>query len=293
MYYFVMSNEAFKDAVVVSANIAQFGPDQRTDNRHVESRMLLWCRSGRGTATVNGQRFAFEPGRYLILPWAHRVIYCADHDDPFQVAGIHVIPRHDRNVELTLAVAHRINDPLAGVSWRSDIEIPSLKTVRQGTFDQADPLPHLAEYILSVFLRGTPTEWQARQLAAPLLQELILASEQSRAYAPNTPPELERMIQYVQTNLHAPLSLSDLVTFSDLSAATVGRMFRKHLHTTPVSWILEHKMELAGMLLRTRKLTVAEVGERVGIPDPYYFSKCFRKHTGQSPREYRTARHWI
>jgi len=38
---------------------------------------------------------------------------------------------------------------------------------------------------------------------------------------------------------------------------------------------------------------VAQVGEQVGIPDPYYFSKCFKKATRVSPREYQNQTVWI
>ena len=45
----------------------------------------------------------------------------------------------------------------------------------------------------------------------------------------------------------------------------------------------------AGML-ETMDLSVAEIAELAGMPDPYYFSTRFRKFTGVSPREYRKRR---
>jgi transcriptional regulator GlxA family with amidase domain len=84
-----------------------------------------------------------------------------------------------------------------------------------------------------------------------------------------------------------PVSLCHLAEFARLSPATVGRLFRRHLGTTPVTWIMRVKIERARLLLRTRRLSVAEVARAVGFADPYYFSKCFRKVTGQSPLAYR------
>ena len=34
-------------------------------------------------------------------------------------------------------------------------------------------------------------------------------------------------------------------------------------------------------------LSIAEIADQVGIPDPYYFSTRFHKFSGTSPREYR------
>ena len=60
-----------------------------------------------------------------------------------------------------------------------------------------------------------------------------------------------------------------------------------------MTWVLQVKMERARVLLRTRRLSVAEVGAAVGIADPYYFSKCFKKVIGQSPQAYRQSAHWL
>ena len=101
------------------------------------------------------------------------------------------------------------------------------------------------------------------------------------------------MRQYVIARLHQPLSLRDLVEFSRLSPSTVGRLFRERLQMTPVAWIMRLKMERAQMLFRTRRLSVNEVGEQVGFSDPYYFSKCFKKASGLSPRDYRKKNYWF
>jgi len=49
------------------------------------------------------------------------------------------------------------------------------------------------------------------------------------------------------------------------------------------------KMEKARQLLLSGNLTAAEIGQAVGIDDPYYFSKLFKKRVGHGPRDYRKA----
>jgi len=283
----------FPNAVVVHANNAQFAPGQKVSYSRVESRMLLWCKAGSGTVTANDRRCELTPGRYLVLPWAHRIAYQASQHDPFLLAGIHVVPRHASGRPIRYDVAHQPDHELAGVGYRRDVPIPALRGVKEGTFQPTGALPQLAEYIVRVFLRGHPPAWQARQLAQQLLHELIRAEDQREVYDHGVPPELERLKQFVLFHRRQPLSLRDLVEFSKLSPATIGRLFRRYLHTTPVSWIQRVKIECASELLRTRRLSVAEVAAQVGIPDPYYFSKCFRKITGQSPRAYRQRQGWL
>jgi len=47
-------------------------------------------------------------------------------------------------------------------------------------------------------------------------------------------------------------------------------------------------MRLAQRLLDDPALNVAEAARAAGYADPAYFSRVFRKHTGRSPRAYRS-----
>jgi AraC-like DNA-binding protein len=50
-----------------------------------------------------------------------------------------------------------------------------------------------------------------------------------------------------------------------------------------VGFVNSRRMDYAVELLRDTELTFAEVGYRVGINNPSYFSRMFKKHTGKSP----------
>lgn len=292
MYYFVMPiHPSHARAVVVHANHAQFAPSQIVKYNGVASRMVLWCQAGTGTVTVNGQKFLMDAGLLLVLPWKHTVRYDADADNPFRLGGVHILPHHAKSRPVKFAVAHEEGHPLAAARWRRDTrlaDIPELKALRMSMHE---PLPHLLEYIVSVFLHRQPQCAWAREMAGLVLHEV--ADAVRRPALTSCPPELERMRQYIESHLDQPVSLRDLADFASLSHATVGRMFRQHLDTTPVTYILRHKMERARPLLRNRRYSVTEVASAVGFSDPYYFSKCFKRHTGHSPQQYRSGAHWL
>jgi len=282
----------FIHAAIVHANTAQFMGGQKTTNPWVESRMVLWCKAGTGRIIFNGNHCEFEPGRYLVLGWGQAITYEASRDDPFLLAGVHIIPSHCASRPIAFDVAHAESHPLAHCPFRRDVNIPDLDG-QLGSLDPNAPLTHLLEYIVGVFIRDTPEEWLSRQLAQQLLCELVRSKESSRAPHHGFSPEIERMKEFIVAYLHLPLSLQQLVEFARLSPSTVGRLFRKHLHTTPVDWIIRAKMERAQILLRMRRLSVAEIAGQVGITDPYYFSKCFKRIIGKSPLEYRKSVAWI
>jgi AraC-like DNA-binding protein len=282
---------SYARAVVVHANYAQFAPGQVIHNGPVGSRMLLWCRAGTGTVSVNRQCVPMDAGRLLVLPWGHTVRYEASQNDPFLLAGVHVIPWHDTRRPVQFEVPHTADHPLAGARWRRTTKLAGIPDFKVGRLTAGSALAHLLEHVVGGFVRSTPPEWQARQLAGLILHELA-AAERSTPH-PDSPPELERLKQYIEFHMAEPVSLCHLAEFARLSPATVGRLFRRHLGTTPVTWILRVKVERARLLLRTRRLTVAEVARAVGFADPYYFSKCFKKLTGQAPQAYRRAGHWL
>lgn len=282
-----MINLNFKNSVIVYANYYQFSPGQTILNPAVLSRMFLWCKTGKGEITINKKRFIVSVDDYYFLPWKHSISYKADPQDPFLAAGIHIIPDHLRSKKIEYQVAHTLDHPLANVSWRKDVIINGLTGVLCGTLQQQPYLRHLAEYVVGLFKQRNPEEWQARNLAQCLLAEISGSRQQADAGNTLFPLLLQQMLQYIENNPNKPLSLIDLVRFSGLSSATVGRMFKQYVKLTPVQWITKTKMNLAKQLLSSSRLNVGEVGVRVGTEDPYYFSKLFKKSCGMTPLGYR------
>ena len=62
---------------------------------------------------------------------------------------------------------------------------------------------------------------------------------------------------------------------------------RRRTGRTVQEWIIERRMAEARSLLADTDLPVGEVARRVGMPDPGYFSRLFRRTHGASPREWR------
>ena len=65
------------------------------------------------------------------------------------------------------------------------------------------------------------------------------------------------------------------------------RVFGQELGISPWDYLTRYRIARAKDLLRDSLDSIGAIGRRVGFPDPAYFSRVFRKHTGMSPREYR------
>jgi ligand-binding sensor domain-containing protein/AraC-like DNA-binding protein/signal transduction histidine kinase len=77
----------------------------------------------------------------------------------------------------------------------------------------------------------------------------------------------------------------------------IGRtqLFNRIKHITgmtPNDYILSVKMNHAMTLFRQKhQLTISEVAYSLGFSNPAYFTRCFKKHTGVTPQQFRQANH--
>lgn len=281
------ARQPFAHAIIALANDYQFSKGERLSQPKVKSRMLLWGKAGKGTLRVNGEDCPIAVDDFAFLPWDRSMTYQADRDEPFFIGAIHIIPFHDRNRKMTYDVSHREDDAMANCAWRRDVKLSGLEGIQRGALNQSSALRHLAEAAVQRFLSASRTEWEMHSLAQLLLATLSDFFHRSRPVESAMPAELQTMVQFVRNHFHQKLSLEHIAEFAKRSPSAVGRLFRKHLGVTPVEFITRAKMELAQQLLSTSRLPVGEVGRRVGIDDPYYFSKLFRKTVGCTPLEHR------
>lgn len=99
--------------------------------------------------------------------------------------------------------------------------------------------------------------------------------------------EIEEAMYFIHENYSLSLSLADVAEKAGLSTAYFSTVFKKENGDSFVEYLTELRVERAKELLRDRQVCIYEVGEKVGYPDPNYFSKIFRKVTGLSPEKYR------
>ncbi|MFR0942762.1 MAG: response regulator [Butyricicoccus sp.] len=92
---------------------------------------------------------------------------------------------------------------------------------------------------------------------------------------------------YISAHYGEQLSLDQLAQQFYLSSSYLSRLFKRETGTTLTTYLQNVRIEAAKNLLRTTALKSYEVAERVGINDPVYFSRIFKKITGLKPKDYR------
>ena len=99
---------------------------------------------------------------------------------------------------------------------------------------------------------------------------------------------LRKIVYYMEAHFSDPdISLESLAGSVNFSASYISALLKKKLNTSFVKMLTEMRMEKAKILLADPALKIIDVAERLGYSDSYYFSHCFKKYVGLSPREFK------
>ena len=93
----------------------------------------------------------------------------------------------------------------------------------------------------------------------------------------------------VDTDLSSDLSPSRLAEAVGVSPGYLSTVFRKETGSTLTEYVRSRRMELAEHLLSGTELQIQTVALHCGIMDVQYFTKLFKRRTGMTPSEYRSA----
>lgn len=86
------------------------------------------------------------------------------------------------------------------------------------------------------------------------------------------------------------LSLPVIAEQFFINASYLSRAFSKRYGITLIEYLNRIRIEHACQYLEDGDWKIYQVAERVGIPDPDYFTKCFKKVTGISVRDYKKGK---
>lgn len=135
-----------------------------------------------------------------------------------------------------------------------------------------------------------PTQQEA--VVRHCLKDLLLQAGSVSEFPPKTEPQkrdetLGAATEYLKSNFSKKISLSDLAKTIGISPSGLIKKFRKQLGITPQRYLSELRLQRAKDLLTNTALSVSQISEETGFESVYYFSKFFKKETGDSPSEYR------
>ncbi|ACT03813.1 AraC family transcriptional regulator [Paenibacillus sp. JDR-2] len=250
---------------------------------HAHSQMeLTYVHEGRGLLIIDGKSYSIEPNTLLVFPpfQMHRIQIQVTEAEPFIRSVLLFEP----------AVLHGyLND------------FPSLKSffqrlmLQQANVHPVNAMPENEPFVallrqFSITMGGkreADFEENMGVFLLSLVHQLKQSPDGESAYLKKHNLHVEEIIGWIEKHYMDPFRLEDLAGELHLSPYHVAHLFKESTGTTIVAYTQATRIRHACSLLRKTTLPLSEIGYRVGIANPSYFSKIFRQIMGVAPLTYR------
>jgi len=228
--------------------------------------IVIVCVDGSGWVEAGGQRTRVGSSTAIVLPGGIPHSYGASADDPWTIWWCHV--RGSDVAELLDA---------------ADISPARVTLSLRG----ADRVTAMLDEISTSLERDTTP---ARLVATSGMAWRLLTQLAVDRLLPEHGTPLERALRYLEDRVDGSVHVPELAAMVGVSPSHLASLFREATGGGVVAHHLALKMARARRLLDTTDLPVAEIGRRVGMDDPFYFSRRFRITHGMAPTAYREHR---
>lgn len=144
----------------------------------------------------------------------------------------------------------------------------------------------ICEYMLKPIVRGDITQALMKIRDDLMIQSLSEPMEEELLVDSSTNETSVKIQDYLKQHYaDADLNLTAVAQAFNFNASYLSRMFKAETGRSLIDFLTEWRMEKA-ISLASLGTPMYLTATQVGIPDPNYFGKCFRKYTGQSYSSY-------
>ncbi|MES2371103.1 MAG: AraC family transcriptional regulator [Bacteroidota bacterium] len=243
----------------------------RQRNHGVNQHILLYCMKGNGWANISGKKYIISPGDFILLPASTPHEYAADEQTPWTIYWMHF--KGTNSVDFITMMLRRMGDHVASISFQEN---------RQ----------HLFEEIYTSVERGYSID---NLCYASLSLQYFLGSccfDNNYNYLAKHEKKdsITLCINYLQKHIDKTLTLQQVAEAVNLSVSHFAALFKKSTGFSIIEYFNQLKTQKACQFLQFTDLRINEIADRLGIEDPYYFSRMFTKIVGVSPNKYRSRK---
>lgn len=120
-----------------------------------------------------------------------------------------------------------------------------------------------------------------------LLQLLTLLSKDASPDGSTGYDDIYSIAGYICEHYNEPADLDSYAAMAHLSRSRFCHLFAELIGYSPYHYLQRIRMDKARELLLLSSLQVSEIAANIGLTDPLYFSRIFKKYYGLSPQKFR------
>lgn len=198
------------------------------------------------------------------------------------------------NNESIEVIAFHLYPKLLKKIYQHELPKSLLKTTRKTQIKKIVPENTISKFVESLIFYFRNPKLVNEDLLELKIKELILLLVQtknsesileiiSELYSPN----LINFKKVIELHLYENLSIEELAKLCNLSLSSFKRQFKATFQDSPTNYINRRKIEKSKEILKVSNFSISEVSFNVGIQDPQYFTRLFKKSTGVTPSYFR------
>lgn len=127
--------------------------------------------------------------------------------------------------------------------------------------------------------------WEQQKLFQDVLMMLAACAD---SHAPRPGAEVaDQAASYLRKHYRERITAKDLSTALNFHPVYIARCMRRQFGCSPMEYLMHYRLDQAKLLLLQTDLPVGRIAQEVGFQQAAYFTACFVKNEGVTPREYR------
>ncbi|NQX63343.1 AraC family transcriptional regulator [Paenibacillus qinlingensis] len=235
------------------------------------SHIVIFCSEGEGWIEVGQQAaFTLTPNHLAVIPAHTPHRYGASTHAPWSIYWFHLQGNHTAAfIQMYGMDTGPLHLPIGAMTEYKDV------------FDTC-------YYLLSDKTYSLPIHTHVSQSIRQLISSIGI-SVGGTARDRKREQYLEVAIQYMNDHLEDAIRLPELAKHTGLSRQHLILLFNEVTGIPPIEYFLRMKIQKAAQMLSLTSLSIKEVAATIGISDPYYFSRLFKKITGSAPSTFRNV----
>lgn len=284
------NNEDFKigysdNEIVIVDSIQQFA---ETCNAHVAMNAIVICTSGKAQAQMNGVQMEFRKNQVGIIPQNVMITDVMVSPD-FNLRGIFLTNRILRSF---------LNEKIS--VWNDMMYIHRQHVV---TMDEDETLfyTHFYDMLTLAVEKGKENPFHTEIIQSLLRSAILGLCGEMKWMLAQTDSKLSTLSDKQSTTQSHFQRFLDLLHSTEVKHRTVEAyandlyispkylttICKKNSGKTANEWITEHVLEDIRYYLKQTDLSIKQICNQLGFPNPSFFGKYVKDHFGMTPMEFR------
>ncbi len=270
----ILANQCVKNEIINTLYITDIGyyPKAKFHYRErphgADQHILIYCYEGSGSVKICKSEHSIEAGDFFIVPMKMSHTYAADEKNPWTIYWIH----------------------FKGSLSNSIISLIQKQAgIYKGFIHYNEDRINLFNDIYYQLERGYGSDnlAYANMCLWHFLTSFIFHDKYNAPGKLSLHDTIDKSIDFMTQQLDQMITLEEMAKSVNLSASHFSFLFKKKTGFSPIEYFNHLKVQKACQYLLFTDFRVKEISYKLGIDDPYYFSRLFTKIMSMSPNEYR------